>query len=143
MKIVLSIALFLSSLSLHANNITNLQKLLPVDDTTYSYYDAARNKYILHDDTIEYIPVKPVESSSGVYDGGQYTKKGILAADRDKLLFLFKKASTTKKAQTDKNVKPNAVVEIKTGNKKTSFLLKATSPINIEIKLFLPQLITK
>ena len=81
-----------------------------MNDTTYSYYDAARSKYILNGDTIEYIPVKPVESSSGIYDGGQYTKKEIMAADRDKLLFLFKKASTTKKAQTDKYIKPNAVV---------------------------------
>ena len=143
MTIVLSIALFLSSLSLRASCNTSLQKITSVNDTTYSYYDAARSKYILNGDTIEYIPVKPVESSSGIYDGGQYTKKEIMAADRDKLLFLFKKASTTKKAQTDKYIKPNAVVEIKTGNKKTSFLLKATSPINIEIKLFLQKLITK
>ena len=143
MKVILSIALFLSSLSSIASSNTSLQKTTAVNDTTYSYYDAARSKYILNGDTIEYIPVKPLESSSGIYNGGNYIKKEIQATDRDKLLLLFKKASTTKKAQTDKNIKPNAVVEIKTGNKKTSFLLKATTPINIEIKLFLQQLITK
>ena len=143
MTVVLSIALFLSSLSLRASSNTSLQIITSVNDTTYSYYDAARNKYILNGDTIEYIPVKPLESSSGIYNGGNYIKKEIQATDRDKLLLLFKKANTTKKAQTDKNIKPNAVVEIKTGNKKTSFLLKATSPINIEIKIFLQKLITK
>ena len=86
MTVVLSIALFLSSLSLRASSNTSLQIITSVNDTTYSYYDAARNKYILNGDTIEYIPVKPLESSSEIYNDGNYIKKEIQATDRDKLL---------------------------------------------------------
>jgi len=37
----------------------------------YSYSDGNNNLYKIYKSTISYLPVKPAESSSGVYDGGE------------------------------------------------------------------------
>jgi hypothetical protein len=41
------------------------------------YADGSGNLYIIHYDHIEYLPIKPENSSSGIYDGGEATKKNI------------------------------------------------------------------
>ena len=65
-------------------------------DTVYTYYDAARNKYVLKLTELQYIAVN-------------------------------------KKAQTNKNIKPNATVEISSKNKTINFILIAASTQNISI----------
>lgn len=109
-------------------------------DTAYTYYDAARNKYVLNGNELEYIPVKASESSSGKYSGGTYFNKAITEKESQQLLQLFNTALAIKKAQTNKNIKPNAAVEIIAGSKKINFLLKSTSAINISINNFLKNL---
>ncbi len=39
------------------------------------YGDGNGNQYIIEQDCIEYNPVKPKFSSSGIYDGGDYVRK--------------------------------------------------------------------
>ncbi|MFW9877172.1 MAG: hypothetical protein ACFFG0_29125 [Candidatus Thorarchaeota archaeon] len=44
------------------------------------YLDGNGNEYIINEKSkiiIEYIPVKPIFSSSGLYNGGDYVKKEI------------------------------------------------------------------
>ncbi len=110
-------------------------------DTTYTYYDAARNKYVLNGNELEYIPVNAKESSSGMYSGGTYESKLLTEKNYKELTQLFNAALVDKKAQTNKNIKPNAAVEISVGNKKINFLLKSTSAINKSINNFLKKLI--
>ncbi len=115
-----------------ANNVT---------DTIYTYYDAARNKYVLNGNELEYTPVKASESSSGMYNGGTYESKELTEKEYKELVQLFNAALADKKAQTNKNIKPNAVVEIKIGDEIKSFILQANAPINITINNYLKQLI--
>jgi hypothetical protein len=103
------------------------------NDTVYIYYDAARNKYVLKGNELEYIPIKAIESSSGIYSGGTYSSKAITEKERQEVVQLFKAALANKKAQTNKNIKPNAAVEINVGNKKINFLLKSAAAINISL----------
>lgn len=110
-------------------------------DTIYTYYDAARNKYVLKLNELQYIPVNKKESSSGVYSGGTYESKELNSAEREKLVSLFKVALANKKAQTNKNIKPNAAVEISINNKKISFILRAKSAINNSLNQYIKQLI--
>ncbi len=110
-------------------------------DTTYTYYDAARNKYVLNGNKLEYIPVKASESSSGMYSGGTYESKLLIEKENKELIQLFNAALANKNAQTNKNIKPNAAVEISVGNKNLNFLLKSTSVINKSINNFLKKLI--
>ncbi len=37
---------------------------------TYTYYDGNNNEYVIQPGLLEYKPVQPAESSSGVYSGG-------------------------------------------------------------------------
>lgn len=109
-------------------------------DTLYTYYDAARNKYVLKANELEYIPVSKKESSSGIYSGGTYESRELNKIERKKLVRLFNTALANKKAQTDKNIKPNAAVEISINNKSMSFMLKANSQINGLLNQYLKQL---
>ena len=42
------------------------------------YGDGNGNQYIIEQESIEYNPVKPKFSSSGIYDGGDHVKKKLL-----------------------------------------------------------------
>lgn len=143
MKNIFSTMLFalLGCFTVNANNYSSIQNIKNTTDTTYTYYDAARNKYVLRGDTLEYTPVKPAESSSGIYDGGNYVKIKISGSDKNNIVFLFIKGKASKKAQTKKNIKPNAFVEIEGANRNENFILKAASSINIELKNLLQQLL--
>ena len=102
-------------------------------DTVYTYYDAARNKYVIKLNELQYIPVNIKESSSGMCSGGTYESKELNSAETEKLVSLFKAALANKKAQTNKNIKPNATVEISSKNKTINFILIAASTQNISI----------
>lgn len=102
-------------------------------DTVYTYYDAARNKYLLKLNELQHISVNIKESSSGMCSGGTYESKELNSAETEKLVSLFKAALANKKAQTNKNIKPNATVEISSKNKTINFILIAASTQNISI----------
>lgn len=114
-----------------------------ITDNIYTYYDAARNKYVLKGDKLEYVPTNSRESSSGTYNGGNYENIVLTHKEYQALERLFKNALADKKAQTTKNIKPNAAVEITSENKMVIFLLKSTSAINKSLNNFLKQLINK
>jgi hypothetical protein len=42
--------------------------------STYQYADGSANVYRIKPDSLEYIPVKPEESSTGMYSGGEPKK---------------------------------------------------------------------
>jgi hypothetical protein len=49
--------------------------------TTYEYGDGNGNAYIITTDSIEYVPVKKENSSTGNYSGGEPVKKKITESD--------------------------------------------------------------
>ena len=55
-------------------------------ETVYNYIDGNGNKYVIETTSIEYKPVKPVLSSSGLYDGGDYLKKTISKIQFDEII---------------------------------------------------------
>ena len=59
-------------------------------ETTINFGDGNGNQYIIERDSIEYIPIKPEYSSSGVYNGGEHAKKTINQNHFEKLLLEFK-----------------------------------------------------
>ena len=109
-------------------------------DTTYTFYDAARNKFVLNGNSLEYVPTTAIESSSGIYNGGMYKTRVLTEKEYKELAKIFNAALADKKAQTIKNIKPNAAVEISIGGKKTNFLLKSTTAKNIALHNYLKQL---
>jgi hypothetical protein len=127
-------------------NLTSGDNLFPINislasDNKYTYYDATKNRYELTNYELEFIPVNTKESSSGIYSGSIYDSKSLNDKESKKIIALFKWAITNKKVQTNKNIKPNAVVEIKFGDEIKNFILQAKAPINITINNYLKQLI--
>ena len=112
-------------------------------DSSYNYYDAARNKYVLTGNELQFIPVKASESSSGIYNGGSFVKLLLTIEERNELVRLFTSALAHKKSQTSKNFKPNAAIEFIGCKNKKSFLLKSTAEINIALNNYLKLLIKK
>ena len=134
MKKSISVLLFMITLFTNA-------KAKSMADTVYTYYYAARNKYVLEGNELEYIPVNKKESSSGMYSGGTYESRELNKKQRKKLESFFNAALADRIAQTDKNIKPNSAVEISIDSRKVSFILKAKSTINTSINNYLKQLI--
>ncbi|MBK8610124.1 MAG: hypothetical protein IPL84_09280 [Chitinophagaceae bacterium] len=134
MKKGISVLLFMVTLFTNA-------KAKGIADTVYAYYDAARNKYVLKGKELEYIPVQKKESSSGMYSGGTYESRELNKKEREKLELLFNAALADTLAQADKNIKPNAAIEISIDSRKISFILIATLAINKSINNYLKQVI--
>jgi hypothetical protein len=55
---------------------------------TISYSDGSGNKYVITEDSIKYEPVKQEFSSSGLYSGGEPTKKAIDHKNYDEILLI-------------------------------------------------------
>ncbi|GIV37939.1 MAG: hypothetical protein KatS3mg032_2318 [Cyclobacteriaceae bacterium] len=58
----------------------------------YEYADGNANRYILTAYYLEYFPVTPQESSSGIYHGGKPFKVRLTPAEYKSLQLLFEKA---------------------------------------------------
>ena len=83
----------------------------------YNYLDGNGNKYIISNELIEYIPVKPSFSSSGVYNGGDYTKKEISEIQYNNLTSILNVAIKKKKIHIRNRVKKSGLVVIQEKNK--------------------------
>lgn len=60
------------------------------DMNTYTYADGSGNAYKITADSIEYIPIKKENSSSGEYSGGEPVKKAITPTQFDVLVTMLK-----------------------------------------------------
>jgi hypothetical protein len=113
-------------------------------DKVYEYIDGSGNKYVLTQDEkyiIEYIPIKPEFSSSGVYDGGEYLKKEIKEAEHDSIALILSKAIQNKKEHIDNRLKGSGMIIFKTEKEKNSYILKPKSGILNDIEKVLNNII--
>ncbi len=93
----------------------------------YNYLDGNGNKYIISNEFIEYIPVKPAFSSSGVYNGGDYTKKEISEIQYNKLATSLNVAIKNKKCHIKNRVKISGLIVIQEENKEKAYILSPDS----------------
>ncbi|NVM19087.1 MAG: hypothetical protein HWN80_15335 [Candidatus Lokiarchaeota archaeon] len=93
----------------------------------YNYLDGNGNKYIISNELIEYIPVKPSFSSSGVYNGGDYTKKEISEIQYNKLATSLNVAIKNKKSYIENRVKMSGLIVIQEKDKEKAYILSPGS----------------
>ena len=74
------------------------------------YGDGNGNQYIIEQDSIEYNPVKPKFSSSGIYDGGDHMKKKITKQQYNKIASIFKEAIANEASHIKNRVKMSGVI---------------------------------
>jgi len=112
----------------------------------YEYIDGNGNKYIIKNEgkiIIEYIPMKPHLSSSGVYDGGDYIKKEISSQDWNKLILIFNEAIRKKESHIKNRVKMSGMIIIQEENKKKTCIIRQNSRELLEIENILQAIINK
>ncbi len=68
----------------------------------YIYYDGAGNKYEIQRLSLAYIPIKPAESSSGTYDGGESYTKVLNKLDFIKFVDVFERAIWNEEAHSER-----------------------------------------
>ncbi len=103
----------------------NLSDKNTTNPTNYIVFDGSRNKYIITENSLEYIPITPAKSSSGVYSGGEYVKKSLTADEYKSIVALLAKATANQEIQTDVRAKGNPIIEF---NQKT-YVLKMNAEI--------------
>lgn len=93
----------------------------------YQYADGNGNGYLLTSSTLEYIPVKPEESSSGFYSGGEAKTVSVTANQFTALQSLFEKAMNNSAIQIDERIKMSGVITHIRGDQQTKYILKPGS----------------
>jgi len=106
-----------------------------------NYGDGNGNQYIIEQDSIEYNPVKPKFSSSGIYDGGEYVKKSISQQQYDKIASIFKEAIANEASHIKNRVKMSGVITIQEGNNVKSCILSPNSEEAKEIEKIVKDII--
>jgi hypothetical protein len=112
----------------------------------YEYIDGNGNKYLITIEgkkIIEYIPVKPHLSSSGVYNGGEYMKKELSNQEWEKLILNFNQAVRNSESHIKNRVKMSGMVIIQDKNVKKSCILKPNSQKILEIEIILQSIFDK
>ncbi|MHA1235889.1 MAG: hypothetical protein ACTSQL_12505 [Promethearchaeota archaeon] len=106
------------------------------------YGDGNGNQYIIEQDSIEYNPIKPKFSSSGIYDGGDYVKKAITQQQYDKIESLFKEAIANEACHIKNRVKMSGAITMHEGKVVKSCILSPNSEELNEIEKILKDTIT-
>ena len=106
-----------------------------------NYGDGNGNQYIVERSSIEYKPVKPKFSSSGIYDGGDHVKKKITQQQYDKIKSIIKEAIANEASHIKNRVKMSGAITIREENVVNSCILSPKSEELNEIEKILKDII--
>jgi hypothetical protein len=94
------------------------------------YADGNGNSYIVTPGetiTLEYNPIKPAQSSSGVYDGGEYVKKEISETEYQAIVGAIKSAVKNKSVHLQNRPLGSGKILIETENGKKRYVIAQNS----------------
>ena len=106
-----------------------------------NYGDGNGNQYIIERGSVEYNPVKPKFSSSGIYDGGEYVKKKITQQQYNKIASIFKEAIANEASHIKNRVKMSGAITMQEGDAVKSCILNPNSEELNEIEKILKDII--
>lgn len=95
-----------------------------MSNSTYQYADGSANVYIITSDSLEYIPVKPEESSTGMYSGGEPKKTALSIQEFRNVRSMLETAKKNHAIHIPDRIKTSAMITILSGDEKTNFILK-------------------
>ena len=102
-----------------------------------NYGDGNGNQYVIEQDSIEYKPIEPKFSSSGIYDGGEHMKKTITQHEYEKIASVFTKAMTNEASHVKNRVKGSGAISIQEGSSVKLCILSPNSEKLNEIERLL------
>jgi hypothetical protein len=107
----------------------------------YRYADGSGNTYIINKNTIEYVPVKPPFSSSGIYNGGEHIKKSITAGEYDSIAGLLNSALANTEVHIDNRPMGSGYIEIEKDKSITKVIIRPASEEQDAIEAMLKKII--
>lgn len=107
---------------------------------TYSYSDGSGNRYLVSRKSFEYIPIKPSESSSGTYSGGDPVKNQPGLELFRKFSDLIQAAYADKKEHTTERNKGTASIVMSEEKNSKAFIIKMGSSWIREIEIVLAKM---
>ena len=96
----------------------------------YEYLDGNSNQYLIEKEDkiiIEYIPIKPYQSSSRIYDGGDYIKKEISKLQYNQLKKSFNDTFKNKEIHIKDRVKRSGMIIIQEKSEKKICIINPDS----------------
>ena len=103
----------------------------------YTYADGNNNKYVIKNEgdlSLEYLPMTPSLSSSGIYSGGEPVKKAINEIQYKRLTALFNEAIDRTESHIKQRVMMSGAIDIIDGIGKRSCIIAPRSEILIKIE---------
>jgi hypothetical protein len=121
--------------------LINLSCMKPTHQ--YIYADGSANRYIIKPTTLEYDPVKPEESSTGMYSGGDPKSISISPEQFDSICNLLDKAIRNKAAHIQDRMKTSGQITVVKGDTSTQVILSPTSEEKKAIEDLLKGMLSK
>ncbi|MCP4437666.1 MAG: hypothetical protein GY810_01870 [Aureispira sp.] len=110
--------------------------------TEYRYGDGSANLYVVTPTTIEYDPMKPKYSSSGIYDGGEPVKKTITPEEFAEITIQIEKAFANKSEHIQNREKGTGSVSVFGATQNNgSFILARGSKAKRELEAALKKVV--
>lgn len=119
----------------------NFTLLACMNATTYQYADGSANVYIIKSDSLEYIPIKPEESSTGFYSGGDPKKVSVTPQEYRSLTAMLEAAKKKHEIHIPDRIKTSGMITTFSGNEKTHFILTPGCKEITEIEAALKKLL--
>ena len=109
----------------------------------YTYADGSGNSYYIDSKnmSLEYNPVKPKYSSSGIYNGGEYKLKTITREELKIISDSINNSIQNESVLIENRVKLSGLIKIIKNNKEENFILKPGSQEQINIETVLTEII--
>lgn len=96
-----------------------------MDNRTYYHYaDGSANLYVITSDSLEYVPVKPEESSTGFYSGGDPKKVALTPQQFRSIRALLETAKSKHEIHLPDRIKTSGAITTVSGTEKSSVILK-------------------
>lgn len=92
--------------------------------STYEYSDGNANRYVITETQLHYIPVKPEESSSGMYSGGEPENITLSSDEFNILKDLFNQAAKNTDVHLQHRPMMSGLIRIPSGTMQEQVILK-------------------
>lgn len=105
----------------------------------YRYADGSANQYHISPTSLAYIPVKPEQSSSGHYSGGEPKTVNITSEQFTSLQNLFEKAIRNQEIQIKDRIKTSGQITVEVRSEQKHYIIQPKSAELMEIEALLKQ----
>lgn len=124
MNVVRSKSILIASLFLTLSSFADMKS------SSYTYVDGSGNIYKISIDSIEYIPVKKENSSTGMYSGGEPAKKVLSKSEYQKIQSAIEEIFSNKSIHIKERIKTSGMITMVQGKREKSVIFKSTEEKN-------------